>query len=268
MLPAKRLERLRTLGLPEYQARAYLALLELGPSLARAVAGRSGVPRGKVYATLNDLHARGLVSVTPERPHRYVAAPVVELLAALRRRHREALERLTRDEQALVREFAGRRSETAAPLGSVVVVRGRRNALDRIRGALARAEREAVLLLTGPGLTRLADDLDDLADARERGVRVLVRAPLEEAEPGPVAAVAAIALLEDAPPPAGDVGVVLVDGVTAVLHRAVPDDARLYRGEDLAVLVEDAHLAAALRAMARVEAEAEGEEQEERLELS
>lgn len=246
MLPAKRLERLRALGLAEYPARAYLALLELGPAHARAVADRSGVPRGKIYATLNDLHVRGLVDVTPERPHRYVAAPVVELLTLLRRSHRDALERLTRDEQALVREFGARPSPQPPTLGSVAVVRGRRNFLERMRAALEGARSHVLFSTTGAGLTRLANDLDLLADLRERGVDVVVCGPLADAEPGPRAALGAIVSVVDAPPLAPEVTLVVVDRSEAILHRAVPDDAKLYRGDDLGLVLEDARLAEAL----------------------
>lgn len=246
MLPAKRLERLRALGLAEYPARAYLALLELGPSGARAVADRSGVPRGKIYATLNDLHARGLVEVTPERPHRYVAAPVVELLALLRRTHRDALERLTRDEQALVREFGAAPVPAPPPLGGVTVVRGRRNFVERVRASLDAATAHVLVATTGPGLSRLADDLDLFAELRERGVDVVVRAPLADAEPGPRSALGAVVRLVDAPALAPDVSVVVVDRAEAVLHRAAPDDARLYRGDDLSVWLQDGRLAEAL----------------------
>lgn len=246
VLPAKRLERLRALGLAEYPARAYLALLELGPANARAVADRSGVPRGKIYATLNDLHVRGLVEVTPERPHRYVAAPVVELLASLRRTHRDALERLTRDEQTLVREFGAAPLPAPPPLGAVAVVRGRRNFVERLRLALDGARGSVLVATTAPGLSRLADELDVLADARDRGVDVLVRAPLAEAGPGPRATLAAVARLVDAPALAPEVTVLVVDRVEAILHRAVPDDAKLYRGDDLSVLLQDARLAEAL----------------------
>lgn len=258
MLPAKRLERLRALGLAEYPARAYLALLELGPSHARAVADRSGVPRGKVYAVLNDLHVRGLVDVTPERPHRYVAAPVVELLARLRRTHRDALERLTRDEQALVREFGAAHARSPPGIGGVAVVRGRRNLMERLRAALDGAASRVLVATTGPGLSRLADDLDLFADLRDRGVDVTVRAPFSESDPGPRRALGTVVRLVDAPALESEVTLVAIDGREVILHRAVPDDGKLYRGEDLAVLLQDERLAAAISSLVERQAQPAG----------
>lgn len=82
---------LRSLGLTRDETRCYLALLELGPSTASAVAGASGVRRPSAPAVLAGLQERGLTSVVPHgRRTLHVAEPPERLrvLAA------QALERL------------------------------------------------------------------------------------------------------------------------------------------------------------------------------
>lgn len=75
------LEHLIRFGIPEKEARVYIALLELGPSSVSEVAKRAKVPRTNTYHLLNALVAKGLVSFhektskmvfSAEDPHRIV----------------------------------------------------------------------------------------------------------------------------------------------------------------------------------------------------
>ncbi|WP_367884737.1 TrmB family transcriptional regulator [Thermococcus sp. JCM 11816] len=61
MLDEKLVENLKRLGLKDYEARVYAALVLLGPSKASEVARESGVPRPKVYEVLKELHRKGFV---------------------------------------------------------------------------------------------------------------------------------------------------------------------------------------------------------------
>jgi len=70
-----RTELLRSLarfGLNDREAQLYLALLQLGPSTAPEAAREAGSDRVIAYRTLDALRARGTVTVTAERPRRYV----------------------------------------------------------------------------------------------------------------------------------------------------------------------------------------------------
>ncbi len=71
----QRLFVLESFGLSGYLARAYVALLDLGPAQARDVAERSAVPQGRIYDVLEKLHGRGLIELLPEQPKRYRALP-------------------------------------------------------------------------------------------------------------------------------------------------------------------------------------------------
>ena len=74
---------LRDLGLSEYEARAYRALLETGPTTAKELSRVSDVPMGRIYDVLNSIEQYNLVrSQSASRPKKYVA---VEPAAALDR---------------------------------------------------------------------------------------------------------------------------------------------------------------------------------------
>ncbi|MCX6668476.1 MAG: TrmB family transcriptional regulator, partial [Methanothrix sp.] len=52
---------LRKLGLTEYEAKTYAALVGLGEATARGVHEKSGVPRTRIYDILRDLEGKGFV---------------------------------------------------------------------------------------------------------------------------------------------------------------------------------------------------------------
>ncbi|MGD0256901.1 MAG: helix-turn-helix domain-containing protein [Thermoplasmata archaeon] len=62
-------------GLNDREAQLYLVLVQRGPSTAPEAAREAGSDRVVAYRTLDALRARGRVTVTAERPRRYVPVP-------------------------------------------------------------------------------------------------------------------------------------------------------------------------------------------------
>jgi sugar-specific transcriptional regulator TrmB len=62
---------LQPLGFTEYEAKAYLALLEKAPLTGYAVASGSGVPRSRIYEVLAGLVRQGAVVQSHGEPARY-----------------------------------------------------------------------------------------------------------------------------------------------------------------------------------------------------
>jgi sugar-specific transcriptional regulator TrmB len=56
-------EKLHQVGLTEYEAKTYLALLNTHLSTATGVSEKSGVPRTKIYSVLESLKNKGWVRV-------------------------------------------------------------------------------------------------------------------------------------------------------------------------------------------------------------
>lgn len=68
---------LTSLGLTKNEAKAYHALVKTGRSTARLIAEESGIPRSKVYETLDLLDKRGIIKkVTGSDPAEFDPAPV------------------------------------------------------------------------------------------------------------------------------------------------------------------------------------------------
>ena len=83
---------LRDLGLSEYEARAYRALLDAGPTTAKELSRASDVPMGRIYDVLSSLETHSLArSQSTSRPKKYVA---VEPDTALNRLLEDKLDEL------------------------------------------------------------------------------------------------------------------------------------------------------------------------------
>lgn len=67
------MEKLRRVGLSEYEAKSYIALLRFGAQMGREVAKRSGVPPTRVFDVLKSLRDKGLVNLIQEKPMVWVA---------------------------------------------------------------------------------------------------------------------------------------------------------------------------------------------------
>ncbi|TXK84102.1 TrmB family transcriptional regulator [Paenibacillus sp. N3.4] len=71
---------LQDLNFTEYEAKAYLALLDKSPLSGYAISLNSGVPRSKVYEVLSGMVERGEVMVSHEDPSLYTPLPPQELI--------------------------------------------------------------------------------------------------------------------------------------------------------------------------------------------
>ena len=146
------LDRLQRLGLTSYEARAYLALLRRDSSTAAETARLAGLPRQRVYDVLSALVEKGLASERPGKVVKYAAAPPDQALSSLLAQHRNELEQLERDTDAMLGSLehtylAGR--EQTDPLAYIEVLRDRRAINDRF-GELEAGIKDEILVFTKP----------------------------------------------------------------------------------------------------------------------
>ena len=162
-------ERWMDVGFTEYEAKAYVALLRLGPATGYQIAKESGVPRSMVYEILNKLIARGAVATQSlAEMVRYAPVPPDHLLDRMRRELEDNLAALTHD-------LKGITTASAAP-GGAWNLAGRKNVLAYAGRMIERAQREVVLVVGDD------DELDkllpQLQEAHARGVALVVISPV------------------------------------------------------------------------------------------
>jgi sugar-specific transcriptional regulator TrmB len=85
-------EKLQRVGLTEYEAKAYLALLNTHLSTATKVAEKSGVPRTKIYSVLESLKNKGSVRVHSGVPLLFKAVEPVRVFEKAKEDYAEFLE--------------------------------------------------------------------------------------------------------------------------------------------------------------------------------
>lgn len=140
------LKTLNGLGLTEYQARAYTALLTPKVATAEEVSRLSGVPRSKVYQVLMDLQKQGWVKVEKGRPLKFRPKDPRHVLATKMDRFAKDLD-ATRGE--LLELFAKEGTEMEVPAR---VLQGKRmvleEELDILQGAQKIIELEGALYFT------------------------------------------------------------------------------------------------------------------------
>lgn len=242
------LAELRRLGLSEYASRAYLALLDLGETDARSVSRLAKVPAAKIYQTLDHLNERGLVEVIPDSPRRYVPMPIKRYIDRMRRDHESAIRDLGKRESDITGLFPVKGDREIRDRGNHVVVRGRRNVMERMALATQTAREDLLMLATRGMPGRIADLAKPLQTAKDRGVRLRLLAHPEHVGDERLAEIFAISEVRIAPrirEAPSDTSIGLIDRSRAMVVHFVPDDDSRTNGQDVALLSDEqgtAHL--------------------------
>ena len=159
-------ELFKHLGLSQYEAQSYIALLQLGSGTAREISNITDVPRTRTYDAVESLQNWGLVDVQRASPKRF--QPV----------SRETALRIFRREYDLTFSDLSERLSELEPTDrpqeqSGVWTLAGRDAVDaRVVEVIQQATDEVVFLTIRELLTEKV--LDELAAAAERGVSLKV----------------------------------------------------------------------------------------------
>ena len=86
---------LKALGFTDYEARAYLVLLQSGPATAYEVSKNAGMPTPNAYSVLDNLAAKKVVQPVSKDPVRYVAVDPESLLQGIAKKTQERCDRLS-----------------------------------------------------------------------------------------------------------------------------------------------------------------------------
>lgn len=98
-------ETLKSLGLTKAQIKVYLALFELGSSLASAIARKSGVERSMTYQILSVLTRNGMVSSVIKENRKYFIAAEPERLLDILKEKEEQLAQNKNEVKSLITEL-------------------------------------------------------------------------------------------------------------------------------------------------------------------
>lgn len=245
-----RLQKLEAVGLTEYQARAYLALLDLGTAAASEIPERSHVPRTRVYATMRELHAKGLVQILPEKPVRYQAAGLSTYLKSVAAEYRQKAGQLTSNADALAAEFPVNPHDPAGHPGRFEALYGRRNVRDRLVEMYESAETEIIAIGSMHSPARILRGLGQQVEEKAaQGVAIRFAFYMSADSEPEVRTLSRYSEIRhiDFFTPVCRHG---VDGREFLMSHPIPDDDSGFRGEDIAIWTDDKAIATAMAQMA------------------
>lgn len=243
------IQKLQEFGLSPYCSRAYIALLQLGPSDARSVSRAARIPAPKVYGTLNQLMEKGLARLVLDSPKRYEPVAFGEYLEQERVACLEEARRLETVAPLLAPLFRLPPKHGSSDRGSFSLVRGRRNVLQKHRHLAGEVEESLLLVLSDGAFARLGHARTLLEEALARGVKARVLAPVVPDHAAERASLAKLADVRAKPVVKsrdGSVGYAIFDQTQALITHFVPDDGNLQEGHDVAVHVTENAIAQSL----------------------
>src|SRR5512142_295755 len=153
---------LEQLGFSTYEARAYIGLLRQNPITGYQLSKLSGVPRSRIYETLERLVAKGYAVALQTEPAEYSPLTAHELVAHLQEQFDGTLSTL---------EAELRKVSTAQATESMWNLRGREDILRRARRMIAQAEESVYLVGWGATIQELQPELEA---ADQRGIRIVL----------------------------------------------------------------------------------------------
>jgi len=245
-----RILKLEGFGLTEYQARVYLALLDLGTATASQIPALSRVPRTRIYTTMQQLHGKGLVQILPEKPVRYKAVPFSSYLKTLAADYRQKALQLASNAETLAREFSVTPLQLPDRPGRFEAIYGRRNVRDKLVEMYEHAETEIIAIGSMHSPARILRGLGQELEAKAAlGVTVkfaFFTNPDNETEVRALSRYSEIRHIDFFTPVCRHG----VDGQQFLMSHPIPDDDSGFRGEDIAIWTDDPAIASAMEQMA------------------
>ena len=154
---------LKDIGFTDYEAKAYLALLQESPLNGYTIAQRSGVPRSKIYEVLAGLVRNGDVLISCGEPVLYAPKPSADIIES----RRAAFERHLKAAEQGLAEFESKKT----PTDLLWDIHGRDEIFYRLREVIGRAESKLLLQIFEEDTAELYDSLEKAA---QRGVEIFV----------------------------------------------------------------------------------------------
>ena len=152
---------LEQLGLTQYEAKVYIALLSEHPATAYTISRRSGVPHSRVYEVARRLMTKGYVVCQNTNPDRFSPLSPGELVGRLAGEHERIIGELKQRLDAI---------PFRSDFDPVWNINGRPDALAKAREIIGEAERKIYIGVWDEELEELTEDL---RGAHARGVEIV-----------------------------------------------------------------------------------------------
>lgn len=150
------LDQKRPLGLSELDLTVLKIIAELGTTGVTTIAKKSGVDRGRIYRSLENLVSMGVVKTTLQMPRKYSIQPVEDIKQILNVK-RELLDNVNRQEITDVVKLLDsyKNTQTVTPLPEFTIIARSNNIWSHMTNAIKSAKHTVVLLVNRHDLFRM-----------------------------------------------------------------------------------------------------------------
>ncbi len=246
----ERVKKLMEFGFTEYQSRVYLALLDLGTASASQIPPLSRVPRTRIYATMQQLHDKGLVEIVPETPLRYTAVPFTKFVRKISEEYRQKASELEKKIESLSNEFAITGGPEPEDKGRFEAIYGRKNARERLTKMYSTANKEIIGIGTRRSPGRILKALGSILEEKAKvGVILKYAFPFKKEDMSDFKELTRFANVRriefDMP-----VYMHVVDQREFFMSHPIPDDESFYLGDDICIWTNDPAITKAMNEMA------------------
>lgn len=246
----ERLNKMKDLGLTDYQARVYLTLLDLGMAKASQIPTISRVPRTRIYSTMNQLHEKGLVEIIPESPIKYKPVPMSDYLDTVADSFKKKAEGIMERKEDLVEEFSVKAVVEAEEAGGFEAIYGRRNVRNRLNRMYEESESEILSIGTVKSPTRIfRSRLPTIEERFKHGVEIRYAFPIDGTNRDNAQILSQYADVKNIDLKLS-IYFLVVDSRQALLCHPIPPDESFLKGDDIAIWTDDEGISEALRNIA------------------
>jgi HTH-type transcriptional regulator, sugar sensing transcriptional regulator len=178
---------LQKLDLTLNEARILLFLMTHGNSTASDVSRHTGIQRTETYNYISTLLSKGVVFSTFDRPQKYYALPINEVIDCLVQTKQNALQTIAEKKKEYQEMVDTILSNTIVAESdkkeSYQIVMGEHSINAKIKRMIAEAKEEVTVLVTDRNLVNLyhAEVTDQLIQLTTKGIRVKLRTPCKNA---------------------------------------------------------------------------------------
>ncbi len=169
------IERIKKLGLNEYEARAYKALLRQGRASAVSVSRHASIPRARVYDILFSLEKKGFVVKSASKPIEFSAVKPVHAFEAISKGKRDEMEASLSELKATAEALQKGIGEGQGPAddGAVLLLEGRLGIYSFLGRQLENCTESVVISSSEDGIRRKKEAFEKKFSSLSRdGVKV------------------------------------------------------------------------------------------------
>ncbi|MBI2184483.1 MAG: TrmB family transcriptional regulator [Thaumarchaeota archaeon] len=166
------LELLQKLGMREYDAKVYLTLVRSGKTTVSDIYSVTGMPRNRIYDTLEDLQRRGFIETRQGRPMIYQAVPPEIVIKRIKEEWIQAIDGAASESLQRFKKLYVEKSEEKFSEFEFWSIKSISGLLDRASEVIRRAR--TFVLVEGHSESFLGSLTSPLDIAHRRGIDIYV----------------------------------------------------------------------------------------------